>query len=227
MPLDDAWFASFGAQLSRPAVWRAYWTAWAVRGGGHADAGAFAQHEDVGSSVPSVPRIDARALFWRMMRISRTPDPWMYPALKRLRESGRFVLGALSNTVDFPVGVVDDRGEVFEKHLLHDAANEGDSTSIQDAFDVYVSSAHVGVRKPDPAAYELAVRELSRVAEERGMGEVKAGEVLFLDDIGVNLKFARLSGLRTIKVKLGETKEAVRELEREAEIELLDERSKL
>lgn len=157
----------------------------------------------------------------------------MYPALKRLREVGgrerKWVVGALSNTVDFPVGIVDDEGVVFEKGVLFEAGgpHEGDEGDVSRWFDVFLSSAHLGVRKPDGEAYELAVRELSRVSEERGLGKVEAGEVLFLDDIGVNLKGARAVGLRTIKVRLGETKEAVRELEREVGMALVGDGSKL
>lgn len=164
-----------------------------------------------------------------MMRTSRQPDPYIYPALKRLR--AHFVLGALSNTVAFPEGILDDRGVLYNKSLRHAPAPNAfanDSVHIQDCFDVFISSAHVGLRKPDPKAYELAVRELSRVAEERGEGKVEAGEVLFLDDIGVNLKWAGKSGLRTIKVNLGRTRDAVLELERETGVRLLEEgRAKL
>ena len=182
-----------------------------------------------GESIPPVPTIDAKALFWEMMRISRQPDPYMYPALKRLRKD--FVLGAFSNTVAFPEGILDDRGVLYNKSLTHAPAPNpyaGDSPDIRDCFDVFISSAHVGLRKPDPKAYELAVRELSKISEERGKGPIIASEVLFLDDIGVNLKWAKKSGLRTIKVNLGETKDAVKELERETGVKLLDEeRAKL
>lgn len=169
-------------------------------------------------------------MFWRMMRLSRTPDPYMYPALKRLRSSGNFVLGALSNTVAFPTGILDDEGQLFSKGLVHAPAPNpyaNDSTDIADCFDVFISSAHVGVRKPDPAAYELAVKEMDRVSREKGMGGVSAGDVLFLDDIGVNLKWARKGGLRTIKVNLGRTKDAVRELEEQTGMKLLDEKARL
>ena len=148
----------------------------------------------------------------------------MYPALRRLQKSNRFVLGALSNTVHFPTGILDDEGTLFDKSLIHTkhASNPyaNDSTDITTCFDTYISSAHVGVRKPDPAAYELAVRELSRISEGKGWGKVGARDVLFLDDIGVNLKFAKKSGLRTIKVELGRTREAVAELEGEVGMDL-------
>lgn len=222
--LNDLWFQNFEAQLSRPEVWREYW------------AKARAAHNGSGSSTaaagaPPVPAINGKKLFWRMMRISREPDPYMYPALKALQASGRFALGALSNTVAFPTGILDDEGVLFNKSLIHPAAphpHADHSTDIADCFDIFISSAHVGVRKPDPAAYALAVRELDRIARAKGLGAVEATDVLFLDDIGINLKFARQSGLRTIKVNLGETRDAVRELEAQTEMNLLgDARSRL
>jgi hypothetical protein len=181
--------------------------------------------------VPAMPDIDAKKLFWRMMRLSRTPDPWMYPALKKLRASGKFVIAALSNTVHFPTGIVDDEGILFTKgltHAPHPNPYANDSTDIQDCFDVFISSAHVGIRKPDPEAYKLAIREAERVGREKGIvkGGVEPGDVVFLDDIGVNLKFARQVGLRTIKVDLGRTKDAVRELERVIGMRLLDDGEK-
>jgi putative hydrolase of the HAD superfamily len=57
-------------------------------------------------------------------------------------------------------------------------------------FDVIVESSKSGLRKPDPAIYELVCRQL----------EVEPSEVVFLDDLGVNLKPARQLGMTTIKV---------------------------
>ncbi|KAK7185263.1 hypothetical protein DPSP01_000903 [Paraphaeosphaeria sporulosa] len=230
-PLDDAWFAAFKAQLSRPEVWREYWVRFHARGGGHADTGPSGV--ELGAQVPPVPAIAAKTLFWRMMRYSRRPDPWMYPALKRLREigerDGTWIVGALSNTVHFPTGILDDEGVVFDKSILFPESPDfrGDSPNLADWFHIYLSSAHIGVRKPDPEAYELSVRELSKIAEAKGLGKVEKADVLFLDDIGVNLKFARQVGLRTIKVDLGETREAVRKLEREVGVGLMAEKGRL
>jgi FMN phosphatase YigB (HAD superfamily) len=216
--LNDSWFVAFCKQLSRESVWKSYWTKNSIRkNAGGVPAAAV-------EKAPPVPHIDAKKLFWRMMRLSRTPDPYMYPALRKLKESGKFVLGALSNTVHFPTGILDDEGVLFDKSLIHDQRVDNpyaaDSTDIRDCFDTYISSAHVGVRKPDKRAYELAVRELNSIAEKRGGSKVRAGDVLFLDDIGINLKFAKKSGLRTIKVELGKTRDAVSELERETGLDL-------
>ena len=57
-------------------------------------------------------------------------------------------------------------------------------------FDHVVESSKVGVRKPDPAFYELACK----------LAEVEPHEVVFLDDLGVNLKPAAAMGMTTIKV---------------------------
>jgi putative hydrolase of the HAD superfamily len=59
-----------------------------------------------------------------------------------------------------------------------------------DLFDVVIESSKSGLRKPDPRIYELACREL----------QVEPEEVVFLDDLGINLKPARAMGMTTIKV---------------------------
>lgn len=82
--------------------------------------------------------------------------------------------------------------------------------ALGELFDVVVESSKVGVRKPDPAAYELVLDELG----------VPAAEVVFLDDLGINLKPARAMGMTTIKVV--DPDEALAELERLLGIELLD-----
>jgi putative hydrolase of the HAD superfamily len=69
-------------------------------------------------------------------------------------------------------------------------------------FDHVVESSRVGVRKPDPAFYEIACR----------MAGVEPAEVVFLDDLGVNLKPAAAMGMTTIKVIDPDV--ALKELER-------------
>lgn len=164
------------------------------------------------------------------MKISRAPDPYMYPALKKLKESGKFVLGAFSNNVAFPTGILDDEGKLFTKDLIHAPPPNpyaNDSKDITTCFDIFLGSAAVGVRKPDPEAYKLSVREMDKIAQRKGKGRVTAEDTLFLDDIGINLKYAKKTGLRTIKVNLGKTKDAVKELEEQAGIPLLDDKAKL
>jgi putative hydrolase of the HAD superfamily len=61
---------------------------------------------------------------------------------------------------------------------------------LDDLFDVVIESSKVGYRKPDARIYELACEQLG----------VEPDEVVFLDDLGVNLKPAAAMGMTTIKV---------------------------
>ncbi|WP_223428162.1 HAD-IA family hydrolase [Alcanivorax limicola] len=74
---------------------------------------------------------------------------------------------------------------------------EGAST-VADAmtrFDFVLESSKAGVRKPEAAFYQLA-------CEKAG---VPAEAVVFLDDLGINLKSARALGMHTIKVTAPDT----------------------
>ena len=68
-------------------------------------------------------------------------------------------------------------------------------------FDIVIESRTLGIRKPEPQFYTSACDAVN----------VKPREVIFLDDLGVNLKPARELGMRTIKVITAE--QALAELE--------------
>lgn len=102
-------------------------------------------------------------------------------------------------------------------------------------FDVFISSSSVGLRKPDPRIYELAVRKMDQFArgkagqrneQLRWAEGVRAEDVVFLDDIGTNLKAAKKLGMRTIRVNLGKSLDAVRELEMLTGVNLATDNSK-
>ncbi len=79
---------------------------------------------------------------------------------------------------------------------------KGDATHTLSArFDLFLESCKLGMRKPDPRIYALACDQL----------EVAPSEVVYLDDIGANLKPARALGMTTIKVD--EPEAALSELE--------------
>jgi putative hydrolase of the HAD superfamily len=69
-------------------------------------------------------------------------------------------------------------------------ATAGTTADLRQLFDVVVESSKEGLRKPDPAIYDLVCHRL----------EVDPTEAVFLDDLGVNLKPARALGMTTIKV---------------------------
>ncbi|KAJ9665346.1 hypothetical protein H2201_004638 [Coniosporium apollinis] len=243
IPLDDKFFEAWAKDLANEKRWREFWVRSQAAqpqkvGYEIADAATAPAPREQGKKqleVPPVPRIDTKAMFWEMMRTSRAPDPWMFPALRRLRDSKKFVLGGLSNTVIFPAGIRDEKNAVFDSGLRFEeggkvrgvggqdsgapkeegAHGEGDggNTQIQAMFDVFVSSAHVGMRKPDPAIYKLALEKLDEAAKAKGLGGLQPGDVLFIDDIGQNLRTARELGMQTLKVELGKAWKAVRSLE--------------
>lgn len=198
--MDADYFANFNKDLRNPTLWKQF--------------NARRQQKDSSNApttLPPMPEVDAEWLFWEMMRISRTPDPYMFPALKKLKESGKFVLGALSNTVIFP------EGHPFSM----------DQIGLKSQFDFFISSAHTGLRKPEPKIYEAALKEMDALAKKRGIGGAVPSDVVFFDDIGENLKAAKKSGMRTIKVTLGKTQDAVKELEKITGFELLEDKAKL
>ena len=63
-----------------------------------------------------------------------------------------------------------------------------DRFELADVFDVFVSSCYVGVRKPDPGIYRLALEVTQRDPEE----------CVFVDDRPLNLEAAGEAGLRTV-----------------------------
>ena len=60
---------------------------------------------------------------------------------------------------------------------------------IDELFEVVVDSAFVGMRKPDPAIYELTVERLG----------VRASECVFVDDLEINCRAARDLGMATVR----------------------------
>ena len=181
------------------------------------------------SSFPPTPQVDGEAVFWKMMGASREVDPYVFPAVERLsRLKTRPIMGALSNTVIFPAD------HPWRRQKSSSASGTETSNAFlltpKDFFDVYISSAEVGMRKPSRNIYELAMKRLNEFDKQRGGSGVRAEDVVFLDDIGENLKMGKEVGMKTIKVQLGKTWRAIKELEGVLGLELMDDvtrRSKL
>ena len=104
--------------------------------------------------------------------------PQMVEALRRISE--RLITGCITNNVKAGEGA----GMARSPEKV--AANE----AIMKMFQVVIQSFVVGVRKPNPKIYEMACEALNVAPEE----------VVYLDDLGINLKPARAMGMQTIKV---------------------------
>ncbi len=70
------------------------------------------------------------------------------------------------------------------------AARAQEVAQILSLFDLVIESSLVGARKPEPRFYQIALERL----------EIEAGQAVYLDDLGINLKPARALGMTTIKV---------------------------
>jgi len=68
-------------------------------------------------------------------------------------------------------------------------ADRYDARMLESHFDATVISGRVGVRKPDPAIYALAVEAMA----------LPAAQIVFVDDLPGNLKPARALGMATVR----------------------------
>jgi len=112
--------------------------------------------------------LDAREMM-RRIALATEPRPVMLEAIRRLR-TARLRVAALTNN-----WIAEDEG----------------TRLLAPLFDVFVESAVVGMRKPDPRVFEHTCVALG----------VPPAATAFLDDIGLNLKAARALGMTTIKVE--------------------------
>ena len=123
--------------------------------------------------------------------------PEMELALKRLKPA--YKLACLTNNVAKGSGPA----------MAATAEKAARIEAIMALFDAVVESSKVGVRKPEPQFYQMACE----------MVGVMPSEVVFLDDLGINLKPARAMGMHTIKV--ADPAEALAELETALDFPLL------
>jgi putative hydrolase of the HAD superfamily len=115
--------------------------------------------------------------------------PAMIEALRRCK--AHYIVACLTNNVIAGPG----------HGLPATPEREAEVAQAMRLFDHVLESSRLGVRKPEPRFYELALGALG----------VRAEEAVYLDDLGVNLKPARAMGMTTIRVT--DPAEALGELE--------------
>lgn len=111
------------------------------------------------------------ALFWEYHQDRLTIHPIMLKILHQLKESGRYKLSILSNA--------------WQQNMAEWLAQERGLGGI---FDDVVSSAEVGIAKPDREIYHLALQRLG----------LRPGEAIFIDDLSRNTVEAEAIGLPCI-----------------------------
>ena len=116
--------------------------------------------------------------------------PRMVNVLKKCKE--HFKVGCITNNMKSGEG----------PSMARDEAKAAASQSVMALFDVIVESSVEGVRKPNPRIYEIACDRMG----------VRPDGCVFLDDLGINLKPAKVLGMTTIKVV--EEDQAIKDLEK-------------
>lgn len=104
--------------------------------------------------------------------------PRMTAIITQLSET--YLQGCLTNNLPVGDGAA----------MSQDSAHANDCAAVLEKFDFVLESSRAGCRKPEPVFFEKAL-ELAELAPE---------QVVFLDDLGINLKPARAMGMTTIKV---------------------------
>ena len=122
--------------------------------------------------------------------------PEMLEALKRIK--GTLLQACLTNNIQ----------SLNEEGFEGNVSASGKHEEVMNMFDFVFESSKENVRKPDPEFYLRACER----------GNVSPKEVVFLDDLGINLKPAKALGMSTIKVI--NPNEALNELETLLELRL-------
>ena len=122
--------------------------------------------------------------------------PEMVAALRTIRDHYR--IACITNNVRAGEG----------PSMQPDAERAREVDAVMAEFERVVESSQLGLRKPDPRIYQHAC-ELMAVAP---------AEVVYLDDLGINLKPARQLGMTTIKVS--DPRAALDELEQVLDLPL-------
>ncbi len=155
--------------------------------------------------APSTPQplglktLNGQQFFVTMMGGAKDIDGRYVRAIKRLSKAGLITAALTNNTLI-----------AKDEDLLRTSAKR--QMALKTILYPFIESSRIHLRKPNPVIYDVAIKALG----------VKPEEIVFLDDIGINLQQAKSRGIRTIKVNLGRTHEALRELEKVVGFALLD-----
>lgn len=168
---DDAHTAEWERRLALDTgtLWEVLWgETWRQLSVGAITNNDYMQHV---ADRLGFPGVEAAEHFTEEFYAGNRLNPKVLAAVRALR--GRYKVALLSNA--WP-----GQDDVIREKLGIDVHIE---------FDVYVNSADVGLRKPDPAIFHLTLERLG----------VAPQQVVFLDDMLFNVDSARELGIRTVQ----------------------------
>ena len=99
--------------------------------------------------------------------------------IKKLKAIGIFQL-CLTNNINKPLSLAKSFGDDYQAKLK----------DVMGYFDYVLESSKLGIRKPDVKIYQLAIEKIG----------LNPSDIVYFDDLGINLKPARNLGVQTVKV---------------------------
>ncbi len=98
------------------------------------------------------------------------------------------VLGRLSASRRYLLATLNNESREINEHRI-------DTFGLRDHFEMFLSSCYLGVRKPEPEIYRMAVDIVQRSPQE----------CIFVDDRALNLECAALAGITPIHFRDSDT----------------------
>ena len=122
-----------------------------------------------------------RSIFYQPRAFTRDAFKAFMFAQSRVHPEARALVDQLARSRNYLLATINNEGLQLNRHRIL-------RFSLRRDFTAFFSSCFLGVRKPDPAIYRLALQVTQRAPEE----------CVFIDDRPPNLECARRMGMRTI-----------------------------
>ena len=129
----------------------------------------------------------SEAEVWKKLGSHWRISPWLLRYMRKRSFSKRRFNQPVANYIQslrprFQTAILSNAGDQ-DRQIFNEAY------CIEDLVDTVIISAEVGLAKPDPRIYQLALERLG----------VQAEEAIFVDDLQVNIAAARQLGIRAIQ----------------------------
>jgi putative hydrolase of the HAD superfamily len=108
---------------------------------------------------------------------------FMFDLSQPFPESLEF-LGKLARTRQYSMAALNNESLEINEYRIK-------TFNLRQYFEMFLSSCYLGVRKPQPEIYKLALK----------ITQCEPGECVLIDDRALNLEFAAEQGIRTIQFK--------------------------
>ncbi|HEX9105811.1 MAG TPA: HAD family phosphatase [Longimicrobiales bacterium] len=160
------------------------------------EAGRLPLNDYLDRMVFREPRPFTREQFVAAMEAQSQPLPGMLELVRALRQGAGAGGGSSPGNRGFLLCALNNESRELNRYRI-------DTFGLRELFDVFFSSCYLGVTKPDPAIFRLAL----------DLTQAEPGECVFVDDRPANAEAAASQGMRAIVHRsLEETRAALAEL---------------